>query len=164
MQGAPKNTIILHWEQCQSEWAELPWPDWLQFRELIEGGSLIAGAQPGEHYFLICMLENAGGLTDAIPHRYAVSAGGRLAHGFDGLTDSERSEYQRIKALRWPTVEDTKLYNELGARALVVNLPPVHTLQPLLRALPGLVGAHPRAPCWHFLSAIGICRPSTRAN
>jgi hypothetical protein len=73
MQGAPKNTIILHWDEYRSEWAELPWRDWLRFR---------------------------------------------------GLAARET----------------------------------------LLRALPGLAGAQHSAACWQFLSAIGICRPGTRAN
>jgi hypothetical protein len=164
MQGAEKNTVILHWDEPRSEWAELPWQDWIRFRGLAERESWLVGAVAGEHYFLVCMLENAGELANVIPHRYALSTDGRLTHGFDGLGASEREEYFRIKALRWPTVEDSEFYNELDARAFAVNLPPLHTVQPLLRALPGLAGAHHGAACWHFLSAIGICRASTRAN
>jgi hypothetical protein len=164
MQGAPKNTIILHWDEYRSEWAELPWRDWLRFRGLAARETLLAGANAGDHYFLICMLENAGGLADVIPHRYSLTTDGRLAHGFDGLAEAEREEYHRLKALRWPTLEDTATYNELGARAFAVNLPPMHTVQALLRALPGLAGAQHSAACWQFLSAIGICRPGTRAN
>jgi hypothetical protein len=63
-----------------------------------------------------------------------------------------------------PAISETEIYDELGARALAVNLPPAHSVQALLRALPGLAGAQHGAACWHFLSAIGICRPGRRAS
>jgi hypothetical protein len=164
MKGTPENTVILHWEECRSEWIELPWPDWVRFRGFAERQSLLAGANAGEHYFLVCMLEDAGDLANVIPHRYVLSTDGRLVHGFDGLGASEREEYYRIQALPLPTIEDSEFYNELGERGFAVNLPPVHTVQPLLRSLPGLAGAQHGAACWHFLSAIGVCRASMRAN
>ena len=164
MKGTPENTVILHWDECQTAWAELPWRDWVRFRGFGEGGSLLAGAEAGEHYFLVCVLENSGDLANVIPHRYVLSTDGRLVHGFDGLGALEREEYYRIQVLHIPTIEDSERYNELGLRGFAVNLPPLHTVQPLLRALPGLAGAQQSAACWHFLSAIGICRASTRAN
>jgi len=164
MKGTPENTVILHWDECQTAWAELPWREWVRFRGFGEGGSLLAGAEAGEHYFLVCVLENSGDLANVIPHRYVLSTDGRLVHGFDGLGALEREEYYRIQVLHIPTIEDSERYNELGLRGFAVNLPPLHTVQPLLRALPGLAGAQQSAACWHFLSAIGICRASTRAN
>jgi hypothetical protein len=164
MKGTPENTVILHWDECQAAWAELPWRDWVRFRGFREGGSLLAGAEAGEHYFLVCMLEDDGDLANVIPHRYVLSTDGRLVHGFDGLGASEREEYYRIQVLDIPTIEDSDRYNELGSRGFAVNLPPLHTVQPLLRALPGLAGAQQSAACWLFLSAIGICRAGTRAN
>jgi len=165
MKGTPYNTVILHWEECQTAWAELPWRDWVRFRGFGEGGaSLLAGAEAGEHYFLVCVLGDAGELANVIPHRYVLSTDGRLVYGFDGLGASEREEYYRIQTLPLPTIEDSERYHELDSCGFTVNLPPLHTVQPLLRALPGIAGAQHSAACWHFLSAIGICRASTRAN
>ena len=165
MAGTPDSTVILHWDECQAEWSELSWRDWVRFRGFDESGSrLLAGAEAGEHYFLVCVLGDRGELCNAIPHRYVMSADGRLVHGFDGLGAAEREESCRIEGLSSPTIEDSERYNELGARGFSVNLPPPHTLQPLLRAMPGVVGALDSAACWHFLSAIGICRSSARAN
>jgi hypothetical protein len=118
----------------------------------------------GEHYFLVCVLDDRGELANVIPHRYVLSTDGRLVHGFDGLRQAEREEYCRIQLLPQPTIEDSERYNELDARGFAVNLPPAHTVQPLLRALPGLAGAQPAGACWHFLSAIGISRSSARPN
>src|SRR5262249_43548932 len=103
-------------------------------------------------------------LANVIPHKYVLSTDGRLVHGFDGLGQAEREEYYRIRVLLLPTVEDSERYNEFDERGFTVNLPPPHTVQPLLRAMPGLAGAQPSAACWRFLSAIGICHSSTRAN
>ena len=165
MKGTPENTVILHWDECHTTWAPLPWGDWVGFRGIGKGGAcLLAGAEAGEHYFLVCILGDRGELTNVIPHKYVMSTDGRLVHGFDGLGTAEREESCRIEELPLPTIEDTERYRELGARGFAVNLPPFHTLQPLLRTMPGIAGAHHSAECWHFLSAIGICRPSTRAN
>jgi hypothetical protein len=165
MTGTPDKTVILHWDECRASWAELSWREWVRFRGFgKEGLSLLAGAEAGEHYFLVCVLGDGGELANVIPHRYVLSTDGRLVHGFDGLGAAEREEYYRIQVLLLPTIEDSERYNELGARGFTVNLPPVHTVQPLLRAMPGLAGAEHSAACWHFLSAIGVCRSSTRAN
>jgi hypothetical protein len=165
MPGTPDNTVILHWDEYRAAWGRLPWRDWVRFRGFGEGGlSLLVGAAAGDHYFLVCVLGDCGELTNVIPHRYVISTDGRLVHGFDGLGKAEREEYCRIQVLRVPTVEDSERYDELDARGFTVNLPPPHTVQPLVRVMPGLAGAPPRAACWHFLSAIGICHSSARPN
>ena len=164
-QGTPDKTVILHWDECRTAWAELPWRDWVRFRGLGEGkSSELAGAEAGEHFFVVCILGDRGELCNVIPHRYVMSADGRLVHGFDGLEDDERKESSRIEELLLPTVEDSERYEEFGARGLSVNLPPTHSVQQLLRAIPGLAGAPSGAACWPFLSAIGICRSGTRPN
>ena len=165
MRGTPDNTVILHWDECQTTWAQLSWRDWVRFRGMGEGGvSMLAGAEAGEHYFLVCVLGDRGELCDVIPHRYVMSTDGRLVHGFDGLEVAEREESYRIGELLIPTIEDSERYRELGARGFSVNLPPLHTVQPLVRSMPGLAGAQDGAACWHFLSAIGICRSSMQPN
>ena len=165
MKGTPDNTVILHWDECRMSWAELPWQDWVRFRGVSAGRqSLLVGAKAGEHYFLVCVLGHCGELANVIPHKYVLSADARLVHGFDGLEETERQELCRLDALLLPTIEDSERYNELDARIFTVNLPPTHTVEPLLRTMPGLAGAQPGAACWQFLSAIGISRSSTRAN
>ncbi|MEA2904016.1 MAG: hypothetical protein QOG83_1587 [Alphaproteobacteria bacterium] len=165
MTGKADNTVILHWDKCQTSWAELSWHDWVRFRGFGEEGSrLLVGAEAGEHYFLVCVLGDRGDLANVIPHKYVMSSEGRLVYGFDGLGEAERQESCRIEELALPSIEDSERYQELGSRGFTVNLPPLHTLQPLLKAIPGLAAAEPSAACWHFLSAIGICRSSTRAH
>jgi hypothetical protein len=163
--GTPANTVILHWKECEAEWASIPWPEWVRFRGLADDGvRILAGAAAGEHYFLVCILGDRGELANVIPHRYVMSTDGLLVHGFDGLGTAEREESCRIEELLWPTLEDLERHQELGALGFKVNLPPLHTFQPLLRAMPGLAGADRGAACWHFLSAIGICQSSSRPN
>jgi len=165
MPGTPDSTVILHWDECHSAWARLSWRDWVRFRGLDAGGvNLLIGAEAGEHYFLVCILGHRGELVNVFPHRYVLSTDGRLVHGFDGLEKAERDEYYRIQVLPSPTTEDSERCDEFDTRGFRVNLPPLHTVQPLLKVMPGLAGALPRAACWHFLSAIGICRSSARAN
>ncbi len=165
MKGNPDNTVILHWQECQTSWAQLSWRDWVRFRGFgEEGRSLLAGAAAGEHYFLVCILGDRGELANVIPHRYMMSSDGRLVHGFDGLGEAEREESSRIEELALPSIEESERYEEFGARGFAVNLPPLHTVPPLLKAMPGLAGAQPSAPCWNFLSAIGICRSGMRLH
>src|SRR5215218_5261795 len=60
--------------------------DWLRFRGTEPGEhKLLAGAEAGEHYFLVCILGDHGELRHAIPQRYVMSTGGLLSYGFDGL-------------------------------------------------------------------------------
>jgi len=161
----PDKTLILHWIEEQKAWAELPWLDWVRFRGHEKGAStLLVGAEAGEHYFLVCMLGAHGDLCNVIPHRYVISNDARLVHGFDGLDVAERDESERIAELAAPTIEDIERYNELGKRGFAPNLPPLHTVQHLLQAIPGIAGAQPSAACWNFLSAIGVCRSSTAIN
>ena len=101
MAGSPDNTVILHWDECQTAWAKLSWSEWVRFRGAGEGGpSLLAGADAGEHYFLVCVLGDRGELANVIPHRYVLSTDGRLAHGFDGLAQAEREESRTRIATR----------------------------------------------------------------
>ena len=79
------------------------------------------------------MVLASNGLANVIPHRYVLSTDGRLGHGFDGLGASEREEYYRILTLPLPTIEDSERCNELSSCGFTVNLPPLHTVQPLLR-------------------------------
>ncbi len=165
MTKIPDKTVVLHWVEGRSAWAELPWSDWVRFRGYDKKHSRsLAGAEAGEHFFLVCMLGAHGELCNVIPHRYVVSAEARLVHGFDGLDIAEREESDRIGELAQPTMEDIERYNELGDRGFAVNLPPLHTVQHLLQVMPGIAGAPPGAACWGFLSAIGVCRSGTRAN
>ena len=90
MKGTPENTVILHWDECHTAWMELPWREWVRFRGFGRGGlSLLAGAEAGEHYFLVCVLGDGGELANVIPHRYLLSTNGRLVHDFDGLGQAE---------------------------------------------------------------------------
>jgi hypothetical protein len=163
--GTPDKTVILHWQECQNAWTELPWRAWVQFRGFGEEGvSLLAGAEAGEHYFLVCILGTRGELRNVIPHRYVISTDARLVHGFDGLESAERDELCRLEELPWPTTEEAERYEKFGARGFSVNLPPLHTVQHLMTAMPGIADAPGDAACWDFLSAIGICRSGTRPN
>src|SRR2546430_14893488 len=126
MAGTTDSTVILHWDECEAVWAELSWRDWVRFRGFDESGfHLLVGAEAGEHFFLVCILGDRGELCNVIPHRYVMSADGRLAYGFDGLEAWEREESCRIEGLLLPTSEDSERYKEFGARELSVNLPPL---------------------------------------
>src|SRR5882724_6025733 len=139
MAGTPDSTVILHWDEGEAVWAELSWRDWVRFRGFDESGfRLLVGAEAGEHYFLVCVLGDRGEHANVIPHRYIMSTDGRLVHGFDGLGEAEREEYCRIQVLQLPSNEDSARANEFGAREFAVNLPPLHTVQSLMRELPGL--------------------------
>src|SRR5215211_3855496 len=97
---AMAKAVVLHWDEVRTAWAVLSWQDWVRFRGMEPGeNTLLAGAEAGEHYFLVCVLGDDGELHHAIPHRYMMSADGRLAYGFDGLEAQERKESSRIEEL-----------------------------------------------------------------
>ena len=81
------------------------------------GGSLLAGAEAGEHYFVVCILGDRGELANVIPHKYFLSTDARLVHGFDGLEEDERHGiFQKDPG---PLLTDNQRglerYDELGA-------------------------------------------------
>jgi hypothetical protein len=165
MEGTPEDIVILHWNEARTSWERFAWRDWVRFRGFVEKRSSdLIGAEPGEHYFLICFLGERGELANVIPHKYVMSADGRLVYAFDGLEPAEREERSRLGELVTPTIEDSERYAELGDRGFAVNLPPLRTVPPLLKAMPGLAGARPSAPCWRFLAAIGVSASSTQPN
>ena len=53
MKGTPDNTVVLHWDECQTSWTELAWRDWVRFRGLGEGGLSLLAGRAREHYFLV---------------------------------------------------------------------------------------------------------------
>ncbi|MFL6796162.1 MAG: hypothetical protein ACJ8F3_01975 [Xanthobacteraceae bacterium] len=161
----PEKTVVLQWVERQRAWTELPWCDWVRFRGFDqEQPPSLAGVEAGEHFFVVCILGTQDELCNAIPHRYVVSSDARLVHGFDGLDTEEREESDRINQLPFPELEEIARYDELRDRGLSVNLPPLHTVEQLLHSIPGIAGAQADAACWQFLSAIGVCRSSPRAN
>jgi len=98
MKGTPDNTVILHWDECQTAWAELPWRDWVRFRGFGEGGaSLLAGAEAGEHYFLVCVLEMQANSPTSFrtDTSYQPTAG-----SFTDSMDSERQSVKNITGFR----------------------------------------------------------------
>src|SRR6266849_2985038 len=105
IKGTPDNTVILHWDASRTAWGKLSWREWVRFRGFGKGRqSLLAGAEAGEHYFLVCPLGDCGELTNVIPHNYILSADARLVHGFDGLGEAERQEFCRFDVLLSPTI------------------------------------------------------------
>jgi hypothetical protein len=138
MAGSPKAQLscigkMQTLNKCEAAWAELSWHDCVRFRGFEKSGfRLLVGAEAGEHYFLVCVLGDRGALCNVIPHRYVMSASGRLVHGFDGLGVAEREESCRIEELPLPSIEDMERYKELGSRGFSVNLPPQYTVQSLL--------------------------------
>ena len=109
--GSPANTVILHWNECGTTWAQLPWRDWVRFRGFDDGGlSLLAGAEAGEHYFLVCVLDDRGELANVIPHRYVLSTDGRLVHvsmGFGRQSAKNIAAFNCCSCLRSRTQSGT---------------------------------------------------------
>src|SRR3954471_24951643 len=66
---AMAKAVVLHWDEVRTAWAVLSWHDWVRFRGMAPGeNTLLAGAEAGEHYFLVCVLGDDGELHHAIPH------------------------------------------------------------------------------------------------
>jgi len=165
MEGPVEDTVILHWNESKTCWEKFAWSSWVRLRSFIDGRlPELPGAEPGVHFFLVCMLGKHGALADVIPHKYAMSEHGHLIQAFDGLEEEERAERLRLGQLVAPTLEDTERHKELCDRGFAVNLPPARTVSPLLKSIPGLTEADPGAACWRFLSAMGISRANRQFN
>jgi hypothetical protein len=75
-------------------WRGIPWDSWLRFRE---EGQPLPDVLGGEHYFVVCMVED-GRLFNIIPHRYRIDNGGRIsdARYFGVLSDEEIEQFEAL--------------------------------------------------------------------
>ncbi len=150
--------IVLHWRSDDGVWFPLRWDRWMQFRGFEGEFVPLDGVQPGDHCFVICILDEDKTLYNIIPHKYRIDSDGSISKfRFDDLSDEDWrliDKWQVAKDFPDPATSDV-LY-ALRERAWRANLPTLHAARELLNNLPGFPATGEDRPAISFLIAFGI--------
>jgi hypothetical protein len=157
------NPQVWHWRY--NEWHRVPWAQWMSFREINEPFVPLPDVTAGEHYFVVCAIED-GRLFNIIPHRYLIDRDGRIAKdGYFGvLSDEEIKHYEALNKRHYEYPQTNPLnraeeetFAALRSRLWRSWLPPVEAARQLTRAVTALPDENDNA-AWHMLEACGLTR------
>jgi hypothetical protein len=145
-------------------WRSVPWENWLKFRDEGQGWALLPDVVGGEHYFVVCAVED-GRLFNIIPHRYRVDDDGRIsdARYFGVLSDAEIEQFEALNRRHYEypqthplTQAEQRTFDAMRARLWRSWLPPAEAVRELTVAATALPDETDAA--WQVLEACGFMR------
>ena len=126
----------LHWLPESDRWEDIPWDQWLKFREWVGAGEPLPGISAGIHYFVVCIHDD-GVAVNVIPQKYMIDPDGKIGRdNFAGLTRQEREDYQRPVVKRECDPGDQECIDAIHAKMGAANDPPSKSLAALKRLFP----------------------------
>lgn len=153
---------VLHW--LVGAWHRIAWQDWMSFRGLNAPFAPLPYVTAGEHYFVVCIVED-GRLYNILPHRYLIDRDGRIADDryFGVLSDSEIERYELLNKRHYEYPQAHPLNREEQAEFDAIRdrlwrswLPPVEAVRELTQSAVALPDENDAA--WDVLEACGIYR------
>jgi hypothetical protein len=176
--GPEEDMVIFHWNDAARSWDQKSWQDWMCFRGLGEGpqGEKFRPMQwigAGEHYFVVCIVDEDRTLYNIHPHRYLIDQDGRIADDryFGVLSEAETERYEALnkRAYQYPQThplneKEKTEFDSIRERLWHSWLPPKDAAMVLIRQLPGFPKAWPDRPQIAFLAAFGISDQKGVAN
>jgi hypothetical protein len=153
---------VLHWHG--TTWHRIAWRDWIRFREAGDSFFPLPYVTAGEHYFVVCIVEN-GRLYNVHPHRYLIDGDGRIADDryFGVLLDGEIERYRALnkRHYEYPQAhplndEEQTDFDSIRDRLWRSWLPPFEAVRQLTRTAVALPDENDAA--WNVLEASGISR------
>jgi hypothetical protein len=113
----------LHWLPESDRWEDIPWDQWLKFREWVGAGEPLPGIRAGIHYFVVCIHDD-GVAVNVIPQKYMIDPDGKIGRdNFAGLTRQEREDYQRLVVKREYDPGDQECIDAIHAKMGAANDP-----------------------------------------
>jgi hypothetical protein len=149
-------------------WHKVPWDRWLAFRGIGNEFKALPNVVAGEHYFVVCVVED-GRLFNILPHRYLIDSDGHIAddHYFGVLTADEIVQFKALNKRHYEypqtqplTAAEQQIFESLRERLWRSWLPPAEAVRELTRAATALPDENDAA--WHVLEACGLTRGTTR--
>ena len=153
---------VLHWRD--GAWHGIAWQDWTSFRALDATFAPLPYVTPGEHRFVVCIVED-GRLFNILPHRYLIDRDGRIADDryFDVLSDAEIKRFEALNGrhYEYPQAhplndEEQREFEAIRDRLWRSWLPPIEAVRELTRAAVALPDENDAA--WNVLEACGLSR------
>lgn len=157
--------VVLHWNERAATWEPFRWDDWMAFRGYGDNFRPLLGVREGDHYFVVCVVDEERTLYNILPHRYRIDRDGRITdHEFDDLTPDDRAFVSKWNISRdVPTGADGERFDSLRDRMWRSWLPPKHAAATLIQNLPGFPATGDERPAMSFLRAFGIV-PSSKPS
>ena len=149
-------------------WHQIPWESWQKFRGEGQGWAPLSHVVGGEHYFVVCVVED-GRLFNILPHRYRIDNDGRIADAryFGVLSDEEIERFEALNRRHCEYPETSPLtegerhtFDAIRDRLWRSWLPPAEAVRQLTVAATALPDESDAA--WHVLEACGITRGTSR--
>jgi hypothetical protein len=145
-------------------WSRIPWDAWLRFREEGQGWAPLPYVRGGEHYFVVCVVED-GCLFNIIPHRYRIDNDGRISDGryFGVLSEEEIEQFEALNRRHYEypqasplTEAEQAAFDAFRDRLWRSWLPPAEAVRELTVAATALPDETDAA--WKVLEACGFMR------
>jgi len=145
-------------------WRRIPWDSWRRFRDEGQGWAPLPDVVAGEHYFVVCMVED-GRLFNIIPHRYLIDNDGRISNSryFGVLSDEEINQFEALHRRHYEYPQASPLtraeqhtFDAIRDRLWRSWLPPAEAVRQLTVAATALPDETDDA--WQVLEASGFKR------
>lgn len=165
--------LALHWNEAARTWDKIAWCDFMRFKTFGDEFRPLAGIGAGNHWFVVCVVDDQQNLFNVLPHRYLIHHDGRIVDdGYFGVLSG--AETKRYKALnkrhyQYPQIhplnekEQTE-FDAIRDRLWRSWLPPRDAAMMLIRDLPAFPTSSPDRPGLAFLAAFGITDQNQSAN
>jgi hypothetical protein len=159
-------TIVLHWNEAARTWDLIPWSAFVKFRAFLEKFQPLPGIGAGDHWFVVCIVDEQKTLFNIIPHRYRLDLDGCITdHHFHDLSAEEIDKVSKWEISR-VTLEDAdqSAFNALRDRMWRSYLPTPEAAMVLMRQLPGFPASGAHRPVLSFLKAFGFTPQNQSVN
>jgi hypothetical protein len=168
--GPEEDMVIFHWNEAARTWDQKSWQDWMCFMGVGDGPQgekfrPLPGIRAGDHYFVVCIVDEDRTLYNILPHRYLIDHDGRIVDDryFGVLSEAETELYEALnkRAYQYPQThplndKEKTEFDTTRGRLWRSWLPPRDAAMVLIRQLPGFPKAWPDRPQLAFLAAFGI--------
>lgn len=158
--------VVLHWNEHSAVWEPVRWDDWMAFRGYGDNFRPLLGVREGDHYFVVCVVDEERTLYNILPHRYRIDRDGQITnHEFDDLTADDRAFVSKWNVSHdVPTGADGERFDSLRGRMWRSWLPPKDAASILIQNLPGFPATDDDRPVLSFLREFGMQRPGSTSR
>lgn len=181
--GLEEDMVIFHWNEGSRTWDNKSWQDWMWFKgggETMKLGGApgetfrpLPGIGAGDHYFVVCIVDDDQTLYNIIPHRYLIDHDGHTVDDryFGVLSEAETERYEALDKRHYQYPQTHPLndkekteFDTIRGRLWHSWLPPRDAAMVLIRQLPGFPKDWPDRPALPFLAAFGISSQNRSKN
>jgi hypothetical protein len=110
-------SLVYWWNPARKIWVQVSWEAWTAARA-VDGSkpAPVVGLSAGDHYFVVCILDDDGTVVNIIPHRYEMPQPGIIGPGVFDWTEEECEFIDKMYLDMSPSAEDEARFQALRER------------------------------------------------